>query len=281
MKRFILSMVALLAATSSVHAGAFSSIFQNQVVKLQDVDYEYAFDSGDDSLDAGDYLLAIIEIENIRLNATNAVVFPASAATTTITGVSLVKILGAPTLNGTKGVDAERADYVLGGVTGAEWSSLTGLTGISDGTALIAYEDPIGVHLDTSSLLGGVASAAEGTILFEFAVDNFFTARVRDEDGGTFDPTNIANIDGLTSRGDFKVNVSYVPGIELVEHDGAGFGFTSQLQLDGGLESGGGAGAFDIITDTDLYIYAVPEPTSFAIFAALMGGGAVARRRRK
>ncbi|MCO8122512.1 PEP-CTERM sorting domain-containing protein [Stieleria sp. TO1_6] len=281
--RIVFSLLALLAISCSAQAGVIDSLFNGEVTKLEDVDYEIALDGGDGSLDVGDYLLTIIEFGATRLAASNDLVFDASASTDAITGVALFKVAGVSQVFA--GSDAILS-YALTGATSAEWLAQAGLAGIGDGTALVAYHDPISApaqHIvNAPTVAAGVASATHGTKIFEFAVDNnFLGATVSDLIGGTFNAYDAANVDGFTSAGAFVSTYNGLPGVTLVEHDFNNFGFDTELQLIGGFESKGGAGAFDFVTDSDVYLHAVPEPgTGLAFIGITMVTGFVRRRRQ-
>ena len=162
----------------------------------------------------------------------------------------------------------------------------------ADGTALIAYLDPpsapSGHIVNGPTIADGITSATEGIRLFDFAVDNFFTATTLDLIGGTDDPTNLLAIDNLFTSGDFTL-VDNNSGLELLEHNflgpDNGFFNPSHLQLSGTLEPSGpgAAGAFGIVTDTDVFLQAVPEPMSAFSFVGLFGLAGLSgfKRRRR
>ena len=272
------ALLAVLVVPTSAHAGALGSVFQNEVVKLEDVDYEIALDGGDGSLDVGDHLLAVIEFSATRLAASNSLVFDASASTEAITAISLVQVAGV-----TVSAGGAVAQYALTGASSATWLAETGIAAV-DGTAMIAYLDPVSAptaHVVNTSVAAGIASASEGTELFRFAVDTGagFGGIATDFIGGTFDATNANNLASLNFGGGFDLISNSLPGVVLIEHDFLGLGDTSALQLQGSLESQGGAGAFDFVTDSDVYLHAVPEPSSLLAFAGVFGLGLMRRRR--
>ena len=270
---------------SSANAGVvLNSLVQNEVVQLEDVDFETVLGGGGPNgtnLVEGSSLLAIAEFGAHNLAASGTSVFEGSQQTELITAISLVNVVGAPVISGGGAI----ADFQLVGATSAQWADI----GIDapDGTAFIAFLDPIsdpdGHIVNGPTVEDGILSATEGERLFEFAVDNFFTATAIDTDA-TADPTNLLAIDILSTSGDFALTNNFTD-IVLLEHNflGAGNGFDnpSFLQLEGALEPSGpgAAGAFGIVTDTDVYLFAVPEPTSAISFVGLFGL-AVLRRRR-
>ncbi|MEC8556783.1 MAG: PEP-CTERM sorting domain-containing protein [Planctomycetota bacterium] len=274
------ALLAIFTLPTSAQAGALESIFQDEIVKLEDVDYEVALDGGDGTLDVGDHLLAIIEFEGTRLAASNNLVFSADPTTDAITAVSLVTVTGVTTEAG-----GSIANYVLTGADAATWSTHTGITAV-DGTALIAYLDPPsdpGEHITNSTVAAGVASATEGDELFRFGVDASvgFSGTATDFAGGTNDATNANNLDSLNFFGGFDVisQTAMTSSITFVKHNFLGLTGSSDLQLQGALESQGGAGGFDFVTDSDVYFYAVPEPSSLLAFAGVFGLGLMRRRR--
>ena len=269
------ALAALFALPSSVNAGVINSLVQNEVVILEDTDFETAFDGGDGSLDVGDNLLAVVQFDRHRLFSDPTPNFIASPDSEAITAISLVTVE-------TVGVLGSNATFSLTGASNADWLALTGLD-IADGTAFVAYLDPVVTipgddHIVNDTIADGITSATSGDILFEFGVDNFFTATTTSLFGS---PTDITQISDFTTRGDFELLVNHT-GLTLLEHDALNLGFGgSQLQLDGGLDAlGGSPGGFDIVTDTNVALFAVPEPTSALAFVGLFGLVQMRRRRR-
>ena len=249
-------------------------------VKLQDDDWEsQVVDLGvQGRLDVGDVLLAVVEIQNstqivgtvndLRNNSLSETGLATySPTTTTITGISVVKVDNSTPLPG-----GLRQEYTFTGVTEAEWSSLTGISGVSDGTALILYDDPVsapGGHIDFSTIANGIATATEGTFIAEFSVVGW--RAISFDIGG--DPTNPLAIQSLEFLAGLNTTTSmFTPVSVLSDPDVAptstaaayfaALGATD-LQLEGSLGSGP-RGEFQLRTDTDLYINVIstPEPAS-------------------
>ena len=104
------------------------------------------------------------------------------------------------------------------------------------------------------------------------------------------DPTNPLFIDELSfyaalnlisSNGPLLVKSNVLGDPELTNAGIASqYTAATQIQLQGSFGTGS-PGNFQLPTDTDFYMTAVPEPSSVVAWAALIGVGAVGGRRRR
>ena len=311
------ALVTLLAA-SPAQANVLKTLNLSEVNELEDTDYEsHIFDAGDDSeIKDGDILLAILEVDknntitglDLLLNGStsSSLFFDYSESTSNFTGVSLVKVDGDPTITG----GGENANYRFKAPTPAEWLTHTGLAAVDTNVMIVTFNDPPGSpHIDenAASVAAAVATATNGTRLWEFGLDGttdtFWTAETEDDflpdpDGGGPIPAgaNPTRIDSITDL-DFLASLNVIDdngliagGLELDKHgamrdpdmsgfDASSFTADTQLQLQGGLQSGS-SGVFDIKTDTNFYLKPTPEPASVLVWAGLAGVGFGLRRRR-
>ena len=293
-------------------AAASAGLLGSGLQFLEDNDFE-AQVSGfqDGTLDPGDLLLATIEVQRrtpvlgtvddlVNSSTSAGPQTTYSSTTEAVTGVSLIRV---DTLTYTPG--SESATYTFEGASITEWANF-GVTVSQDGVAAVLFADPPVApgdpHIINSDglpgLIGEVASAAEGTVLGEFTP--VFWQAIAESDntlipGG--DPRNILDVTDLTFKaglnaisGPFKShNIlgdpdqwSGSPVVQLAQSQIFRDNGPVDLQLFGGLGTfSGGPGEFTLVTDTDLYINVVPEPTSFAIFGVMGLAGVGFRRRRR
>lgn len=292
----------MITAGSETRAAITDTLLNNVVNELQDVDYESQVVDvkQDGKVNDGDILLAILAVSEIHkgitgidtsLNASTSdfTIFEPSSATRAFTGVSLIKVNGEP------GVDGLVAQFVFTAPTAAEWLALTGITVSSDSVMAVLFDDPPGdphVNHQAAPLSASVATATEGPMLWEFgftgADGEFWKAETTAITGG--DPTNIAQVKFLDFWAAVNV-VNYNAGTPLGFHNALAdpdlsgllvgdFTAPTQLQLQGNKETGT-AGIWQLKTDTNLYVYPIPEPVSIVTWLGLAGIGLVIGGRRR
>lgn len=295
-KIFGLFVFGLVMAIASV--GSASLIQTGRVTLAEDDDYESLLkgEGNDDptmtrNVEVGDFLLAIAEFPVFKDALTNSSYFQGDNTTVVLTAVELLKVASVD-------VDGDRATYTFEAPTEAEWISNTGLDPMAaSGTMIMTYIDPPsapGEHLDISTdLATGIASASEGPLFAEFGFrgedGEFF---IFDTDAGGADPTNIDDIRVQSDSDGFaNLNVTYSSAIapQMIKHNFIGdvLGIRTDLYTTGAdlqLKVQLAAiprGVWDLGTDADGYILAVPEPGTIAIWSVLgVAGLAIARRRR-
>lgn len=285
----------LLGCPLVTQAGVLSPLVNNSgAVKLEDDDWESQISGfADGTLDVGDLLLAVIEVQkavdiigtadglgnlSIGEGATLATFAP---TTRTITGISLIKVDSIASNLGGFG-----ALYTFVGASVVEWAGI-GIGVAAGNTGAILFDDPINVagHIDFSTIGSGIASTIEGIRLAEFTVDAW-QAQVTDF-GGT--PTVVSAIDSLDFVAALSTTDSRFGNVDVLRDPDFGLSAPNQsffaglgthdLELQGGLGTGA-KGQFAIRTDTDLYVNIVPEPASLAIWGLAAVSGLGFRRRK-
>jgi hypothetical protein len=308
---FILSLGAMSAVllAARVEASVQSTLVGGLVNELEDQDFEIHIEDvgGDGRVTDGDILLAMLEVTRLNTisgintlddgsTSTDPGVANYDATTDTFTAVSLL-VANDPIISG------DEATYTFRAATAADWLAYTGLSDVDVGTMLVLFDDPpppVGsdphADPDTGTILGDIATATEGTRLWEFgftgplgaaAAGEFWIAETEADGGG--DPTDINDITDL----DFLANINLIDpnsGLPLVPHNALGDPdisgtpliaslFTpAHLQLQGNIETGD-SGDFDIRTDTNLYLQPIPEPISVFVWSCLLGLAALITRR--
>ena len=126
-------------------------------------------------------------LNNSSLTQGSGINVGGASGTHTVTAVSMIKVSGAPTITG----GGENANYIFTAPTKAEWLAQTGLVVTGDNTMIMMYDDPNmvpqinpDVNPDNGNLLDEIATAANGTFLYEFgftgAAGEFWKARSTD-----------------------------------------------------------------------------------------------------
>jgi hypothetical protein len=297
-----LAMGIFAACSQPVDAAALSSLFTNPnaITNLEDADYESVLaGGGDGTLDDGDLVGGVLKIQ--RAIYANDPVFPLDevnlqSTPDTFTALFLIKVLD---------VNDDNDVITFGAATQGEWTAafggMTGLTGFTptkgaDGTMVFVF-DGVAFSAATPGVMGGdyVDSAdtfvTGGRLLWEFG----FTADDGDAATGEFwrttgdDANDIfgAVSNDLTNR--FSLNVTKQhAGIDLILHNWLGdtgddnFETAVALQGKGGFE-GTNVGNWQLSTDSDIYVQAIPEPGSMTLvaFGAISCLGYGWRRRKQ
>ncbi len=315
MRRFataatVVVLMAVLAASAS--AAVQGTLAMYRVNYLDDQDFEVLL--GNNLLvEQGDLLLAIIDIQDnylfpsepdTDLNGTPGSSFPHEAYgadTHSFTGISLIKV------DSVTGAGTVGASYTFTAPTPTEWTNETGLTGVDEGVMVIAYDDPVpaagqGHIMSSPTLAAAITSATEGTRLWELGLDGteglFWSAVTTDVFDNTNwpnleanpDATDISQIDTLNYSAALNV-IDYNAGVELQPHNtladpnlNAVFRnafVPADLHLTGTAPQADFPGAFQVSTQTDFYIYPVPEPATLVTWLGLLGLGVIASWRRR
>lgn len=290
MRLLIFGVVCAAVVTIAVPASAASALGLLHadgitINQLEDNDWEFA--TGDDTIvDVGDLLIGMFEIQDV-LDVYPVGSLPRDAITNgaTFTGVFALKVTSKVNIGGFL-----QWAYTFAPVSDAEWAT-TGLPARShSGTEFLVYSDSSSpfVNPDTGTIAGSLATATEGTLLWELGF--------RGEAGESW--TALSATDDISAVGpgglqfaSYTNVTAYHAGPKLLKHDyltpgadgiGGPLGIYSEWQIDGRRESGF-IGDFDLRTDADMYILPTPEPGSLALLGlGVLGlGGVVYRRRRK
>jgi hypothetical protein len=179
------------------------------------------------------------------------------------------------------------ATFVMKPAPAAAWTGLGLAAPVSANTMAVVYSDPDGPQLmvdpaDAGGVVGSLATATNGTKLWELGfaggsnATEFWT--------GDASSQNIVNLKNLSYKASLNVTQAepVVAGILLGGHDFLNFGGPAQVQFTGTLENAS-AGNFQIRTDSDFYVRAVPEPATVAylLFGAVaLGIGALVRHKK-
>jgi hypothetical protein len=294
--RYSLSVLCLFVFSFGAHASVIDSATA-PITLLEDNDFEVLLGGTDKIVNVGEFLLAIAEFPTFKDAATNSTLASFTPSTRMLTGISLLKVASVDTTT----LGPIGARYTFSAPTPAEWLAQTGLAGVSSGTMLIAYDDPISSpsnHIVNGPSIGaGITSATEGSFLYELgytgaggapATDEFWVAQTLDTNpAGGFTPTDISAITSLDFFAALNV-ISQAGGTPVLgTHNYLGtagnplFTGPSQFQIEGS-EDSAAKGVFDVATDTNGYIAAVPEPATFVVWmglAAAVAGLSVVRRR--
>lgn len=176
-------------------------------------------------------------------------------------------------------------DFTFNPLDAADWTALgMPVTPDNDGVFGILYDDPDNINEKEDDLATALATA-NGTKLYEFG----FTGKAGETWQATTssNDTDDAGLGGFGSFGAFLNVVERFAGPELIPmpidlfFPGAP-GEADLAIVNGGLRGPGttvGDG-FDIQSDADFFLNAVPEPNTLAVFATIGVVGLVGRRRR-
>lgn len=300
---------------------AYASIIPAKDVILEDNDWELAISNkagGATTLEPGDVLVAMYEIQRVVDAGTSATLATFSPSTKSITGISVLQV------SAIKVVDVSAtfqiAYYLFVPYTG-EWSDLgLGLSDVNDNTMVTMYEDPASApanHLDqfAASYTASLATATNGTLLYEFGYsegtktyDNGTPLDLTDDYVGPFDPstelwtamtydlntgnaTDITAIDSLEFSAGLNVTkLLSVPLVKITDEINDHFTpdpnyFITSDYIVGGTDDKPPTqpvGIFPLATDNNMRLHPVPEPVSLLAWVGLAACGSVlaARRRR-
>lgn len=296
------------AACAVVQGGVASAAAVDQLVfglnRLEDDDFESVVrDSGVQGvLDEGDRFLGVFKVQNIN----GSQVGNADPTFTAIFALEAWEITTAddPVL-GTQTIIRFGAlrDAAGNNDAIAQWTALNAQIGgglpipTSNDTMAMFYDIPSWQSASQSAGadMGDAVATFEGTLLWEFG----FTGTDADGDGitdegefwetrgppGVLQPGLVAT--NSTLRGSIAnfININLLvhhSGPEITKHNHLGFDAPAHLQGQGGFASDQSTrGHFQLVTDTDVFINAVPEPGSLTLLA--LGGLGLAgfgRRRR-
>lgn len=269
------TMVVILAAGPAAASIATSNLFNGVVNKLEDTDYESYWDNSSTPntvLDVGDVLYGMWEVQKV----TNTVT--AASVTNFPDWFTAVFALEVATKSGSY-------DWTFKAVSDADWNAVfatgtnTQLARSDSDSAILVFSDPDQIN----PTLGGSAQSAvgsvNGTALWEFGFDSsgeYWSA------ASNFDDFTTVNINStLTYHAGLNVTHDYgATGWILLPHDYLFAGTDYQLQLTGGMEWPP-TGNFDFATDTDLYVYPVPEPASVLVWSLMLAVAGIAAWRKR
>jgi hypothetical protein len=289
MRRILIPLAVLfvLGVGVQANAGALSLLEPYVVNWLEDDDVEFAVVADGTSLQVDDILVGMVVInpfvqtmEGPNVGDQRLVVNTGA----TFTGVFAVKVVSK--------TGAGPYTYDFGNVSAADWLTLTGYTINDPDTMAVLFDDsdpPSFINTGVGTVLGSLATAMNGTYLWEFGFDasdpgSLFWTAVADSDV-------IANIAGNASSLRFNAALDvtdYGAGPQLLPFSlfpvlgaQAFAGVTSDLAIIG-RNTLGGSGDFPVTTDSEIYLKPTPEPASLALLGlGLLGlGGVVYRRRR-
>ncbi len=257
---------------------------------FQDFDYETHRDNnGNGLVDTGDYLVAVLDFQDF-FAPPGTPSFDPNTTTYGLTGVSIIEV----TFDSAGGVAAGPgfSSFSFGPAPAAAWTAEGLVAPSAVGSMLIAYDDPpASPHLDPTTIASGLATATDGTALWEFGfagvAGQFFNATTGAFSG---DSNDIADIQFLTGLANLDVTFTHT-GIDLQGHNylgtkpspiapfvGAGL---HDLQLDISQDISLEKGAWDIATNTNAYILPTPEPVSLVVWSALAAIVSTASARRR
>ena len=191
----VLVCFASLCVAPATQAG----ILTNGMTNLEDNDWESQVSGlGDGTLDVGDLLLSVIEIQaSEEVLGTENGAFDGSLAagvrttytktTRAITGISVIRVASVVLTS------PFSARFTFVGASAAEWLTHSGLV-VADGVGAILYDDPasgLANHVDFTTVASGIATATEGSLIAYFTPVGWRADTI--SFGGT--PTSVLAID--------------------------------------------------------------------------------------
>lgn len=271
---------------------------------LEDDDWEIAVDAGNSitdapstSLDVDDFLVGMIRMTALEApEGTKIADYPTTGAT--FTGVFAVKVTGKSDVGG------GLFNFSFTAATDAEWGTL-GLKAVGfdpdpdlGNTAVIAYDDPDNIDetlADTGSdtSIDESIATVDGTKLWEFGFDTdpdlYWVATGLPDDLSLLEPQTSVGAVNLALELT-KAHVSAPILLSKVEvssfydpNPATGDNLAHLVGIDGIRGAAASANDWQVKSDTDLYIYPVPEPGSLLVWGGLLAfvGFSYRRRRRR
>lgn len=310
---YVKTLVAAFAMAFAFGQASLASVqnqfYQPGVTELEDQDYEVLLKNpnnggGATVVEVDDLFAGVIKIQALN-DKTNPLAPSVNlqGSTETITALFLIKVASS-TGNGI--VDGSPTTIDFAPATQAEWTSVFGAGGTFDisasftptlsstGTMIFAFQ---GVEFDDANENAATTTAAfdsfvsGGELLYEFGLtggaDEFWKTF-----GTDADVTTTVTTTGAQNRFALDITKRHA-GLPLREHDFLGtispnnlvpdgnFTGPTHIQLTGGFQSG--SAAFPIGTDSNLYLEAIPEPTTLAVWGGLiaMATAGLARVRQR
>jgi hypothetical protein len=299
---WLMSLMALLSIGSNVQAAiSLGNIVGGVINELEDDDFDMLVNAGgtlsspgtdfiipltgDNTIDVGDYLAAIVRITGVRVPVGGAQVATATDSEATITAVVFQRIATRLVLAGGAADGINDVIYGFATPTAAEWAAVgmpLALIPSNDSTFIIAFEDADNIDQTTGSAATAFATV-DGIKLWELgftgAAGEFWTASSDTFDIGT-------SFGVVTGSFTAAINVTgQFAGPVLVPFVRPGGAVIADVHLVNGSIGAASPGAFPpfpVSSDVDILIQpVVPEPASLLIWGGLLAGAGMWGRTRR
>lgn len=307
MKRFLITVMScavLFAHAGVIKAGAVSELTRNEVNQLEDDNFESFFNEvgSASTIDVGDRFLGVISIQALFAP-------PGVPPATYIPGLTNPTFTAVFALETARVVTTAANTFIYFKPVTTDWSTAFGLDlpDVNANTIAVFYDDVEQGDLRAATALGLQASIDtyvgnnrvwefgfngadlddDGvTTLGEFfvAVGNVGINAIGTQLSSIANIINLGLVENFTSipllKHDFLKNDAVSQGAALLA--GVSFDNDAELQGSGQITTASSAVVWDFKTDTDLYIFPIPEPSSMVLWGiGALGLGLAAARRRK
>ena len=273
MRKLLIAAFVVCIGVSQSQASIFTD---GTITHLQDADWESIVDDGDGILEAGDYLYGMWQIESIFGIDPDSGPFPSNEYTAVFL-MEVASVADGGIYNGKQ--------FTMKAAPIADWNTILHVTPTGGfGTIAMFYRDDDNSVDVTGTEATALASATDGTLMWDWGFTGTSGATAANEfwmaDANTDVIGSLTSLSYTASMNTTNVYPAASGISPLDTHNYLNFGAAAQVQLEGGKASGS-SGPFVIKSNTSIFIKAIPEPASLAIWSMLIGLGLVVARRRR